>query len=479
MGVTQAELDAVVADHVRVLTKVSQKAFDEVVQENITEFEMTPEEAAEDAVSQFEAQGADLSQIVKDPGMKAEKHKVELMVDNVTKLMGDVTLLTDAMSNLKAELTSESERALAGTNGGVDSCVAILDMHGTNASVSHDAMGLLVTLLLVPSNRDFLRVKGVEAVVAAINAHAQDADVVTMAFKLIRNACVKHETNRGMFMERGMGGFVVTAIRDLHTHEALVEQGCACVRIMTQDDDMRHQHGKAHENARALVEDADALAVFLGILADPKASRGTKASVFSAISRLAIRNAFCEQMMENDASAFVIDALTNHNEHAKLVRHTLLFIKALAGNDDCRKQFGEAGLCAHIIQAMGALLKDAFVCEYALAALTAMTLRSPENAKRVIAAGGAPKIMHAMRMHAGEVGLQRAACMALRNMASRDRQGDVKAVLLDEHAEDAIRTAMAAHPRCGDVGKGALRDLGAEVEFTCLWKGENPNKMKL
>lgn len=38
---------------VRVIT---QDTYDEVVRENITEFDMTPEEAIQDAVAQFEAQ---------------------------------------------------------------------------------------------------------------------------------------------------------------------------------------------------------------------------------------------------------------------------------------------------------------------------------------------------------------------------------------------------------------------------------------
>ena len=44
---------------------ISQETFDSVVQENVEDFEMEPEEAAADAVAQFESQGVDLSNIVK------------------------------------------------------------------------------------------------------------------------------------------------------------------------------------------------------------------------------------------------------------------------------------------------------------------------------------------------------------------------------------------------------------------------------
>ena len=52
--------------------RVSQETFDEAVQENIDTFDMEPEEALADAVSQFESQGINLSNIVKRvPGADA------------------------------------------------------------------------------------------------------------------------------------------------------------------------------------------------------------------------------------------------------------------------------------------------------------------------------------------------------------------------------------------------------------------------
>ena len=53
--------------------RVSQETFDEAVQENIDTFDMEPEEALKDAISQFESQGVNLSNIVKRaPGASGE-----------------------------------------------------------------------------------------------------------------------------------------------------------------------------------------------------------------------------------------------------------------------------------------------------------------------------------------------------------------------------------------------------------------------
>ena len=53
--------------------RVSQETFDAAVQENIDEFDMSPEEAVADAISQFESQGVNLSNVIKRaPGAASE-----------------------------------------------------------------------------------------------------------------------------------------------------------------------------------------------------------------------------------------------------------------------------------------------------------------------------------------------------------------------------------------------------------------------
>lgn len=51
----------------KIMAKViSQETFDEVVKENVVEFEMNVKEAKEETVKQFEAQGINLANIIKD-----------------------------------------------------------------------------------------------------------------------------------------------------------------------------------------------------------------------------------------------------------------------------------------------------------------------------------------------------------------------------------------------------------------------------
>ncbi len=53
--------------------RISQETFDEVVAENVEEFEMTLEEAVQDAIVQFQKQGVDLSNIDRTGGEGREE----------------------------------------------------------------------------------------------------------------------------------------------------------------------------------------------------------------------------------------------------------------------------------------------------------------------------------------------------------------------------------------------------------------------
>ncbi|KPI93219.1 Armadillo repeat-containing protein 6-like [Papilio xuthus] len=69
---------------VRVIT---QETYDDVVKENMDEFDMSPEEAIKEAIAQFEAQGVDLSNIIKDLNLNTgEEHQVSLTVKKLKEL---------------------------------------------------------------------------------------------------------------------------------------------------------------------------------------------------------------------------------------------------------------------------------------------------------------------------------------------------------------------------------------------------------
>lgn len=68
------------------------------------------------------------------------------------------------------------------------------------------------------------------------------------------------------------------------------------------------------------------------------------------------------------------------------------------------------------------------------------------------------------------VGVQKQACMALRNMVARTR--DYCAAILELGAEALLNHAGSNHKDCADEAKAALRDLGCAVHLKELWTGQ-------
>lgn len=91
---------------------ISQETYDDVLKENITEFAMSIEEARDETIKQFEAQGINLANIIKDLTINEEtgnpvmKEAIDALRDHVekTKIM-DENELDRQLGLLTAELS--------------------------------------------------------------------------------------------------------------------------------------------------------------------------------------------------------------------------------------------------------------------------------------------------------------------------------------------------------------------------------------
>ena len=67
---------------------------------------------------------------------------------------------------------------------------------------------------------------------------------------------------------------------------------------MVQDDDVRVPFGKAHENAREIVENHEALKLLTGCLAQYHGHLRTLEACLAAIRSLAVRNEYCQEVVD-------------------------------------------------------------------------------------------------------------------------------------------------------------------------------------
>ncbi|XP_064137085.1 armadillo repeat-containing protein 6 isoform X3 [Loxodonta africana] len=405
-------------DSVRMASKrISQETFDAAVRENIEEFEMGPDEAVREATEQFESQGVDLSTIVK------------------------------TAPRVSADGPEEPE---------------------------HDVLQALDTLaVLTDGQPDLLDAQGLQLLVVTLAQGTGAANLTCTALRLVRHVCLKHEQNRQALVKAGVLPLLTGAIVQHGRCADVVREACGALRVMTLDDDIRVPFGHAHTHAKMIVQENRGLKVLIKAAEAFPDSPGILGELCNTLSRLAVRNEFCQEIVDLGGLGILVGLLADDTNHQDLMKQVLSALRAIAGNDDVKDAIVRAGGAESIVATMTRHLANPQVCEQSCAALCVLALRKPENSRVIMEGGGALAALEAMKAHPQEAGVQKQACMLIRNLVARSQA--FSQPILDLGAEALISKARAAHRDCEDVAKAALRDLGCRVELCELWTGQKGN----
>ncbi|XP_030365135.1 armadillo repeat-containing protein 6 [Strigops habroptila] len=457
--------------------QITQETFDDAVQENMTEFEMDPEEAVREAVQQFESQGVDLSNIVKavrppasENGQK-QKHEILLTLDALGKAVADSDLaeVAEQLVVFTAQCKEQlAFRCLAGQNGAYPVVFSACQVASGDRNLMLKAFYTLSALL--DGQPDLLDSAGQDLLLQTLQEYREDADMVLAGIRCVRHACLKHEQNRQDFVKGGILPLLTGAIIQ-HRHSAdVVRAAASALRIMTFDDDIRVPFGHAHDHAKMIVLENDGLRVLIEAAKAFTDNSSVLSELCATLSRLSVRNEFCQEIVDLGGLNFMVSLLADCIDHPDVVKQVLSAIRAVAGNDDVKDAIVSAGATDLIVLAISHHLANPQICEQGCAALCMLALRKPENCSVIMEGGGALAALQAMKAHPREVAVQKQACMLIRNLVARSR--DFSQPILEMGAENLITEARATHRDCDDVAKAALRDLGCKVELRELWTGQ-------
>jgi len=239
---------------------------------------------------------------------------------------------------------------------------------------------------------------------------------------------------------------------------------CRIWIALVQDDDIRVPFGKAHETARNIVENHSALKILTKSLTKFNSELEVLNMCLAALASLAVRNEYCQEVVDEGGLMFLHDILVKHTEEAELVTRTLKLMKVLAGNDKVKDDVGKAGGIPLVVAAINKHITRPATVEAGCGAITGLTLRQIENSKQVMECDGATTITTAMERHMKHRKVQGAAAAAIRNIVSRDP--GLSQAFIDKGVETLLNTALATHgQKIGDTLRSALRDLGLKVYF--------------
>lgn len=438
---------------------ISQETFDAVVKENVEDFGMDMKEAIADAKEQFEKQGINLNNLV-----ISEKGS-QVVVESVQELFKDLSEddLINHMKIIQGCCEQDlPQRVLATDNG----AYSVLLKQIKTPSLRLEAVKTLSAIM--DTNPDHLEAQGV----ALINNLLHDnphGELAVAVLDWILNCCVRCEANREQFVVSGLLTRLASEAR-IEDKEIMLRV-CRVWIALVQDDDIRVPFGKAHETARTIVENHDALKILTKSLTKFSSELDVLNICLSALANLAVRNEYCEEVVDEGGLIFLHDILVNNTEKAELVTRTLTLIKVLAGNDKVKGDVGKAGGIPLILAALDKHITKPGAVEAGCGALSAVTLRQPDNCKQVVDSNGASIITTAMDRHTKHSKVQGAAASAIRNIVSRNKE--LCQPFIDRDVEKLLNCALNQHgKRIGDTLRSALRDLGLKVELQEHWTGD-------
>lgn len=456
---------------------ITQATFDDVVKENMVEFEMSAEEAVSDAVEQFHSQGVNLLNIIQDPslyGSNGEKKELPV-ISALNSLKSSLSAnkeedILQGLAQLKLECDKDlAVRCTAGNNDAYNTLLQAVEKYKDNLSLLKQT--LLSMISLTNGQPDLLDNKGKELFLELLELHSSNPEVLELVLLFIRNTCIKHEENRQSFVKLCLIEKLASILKTQGSQANIVMVTCQTLQVLTFDDDIRVPFGQAHEHAKMIVTEGNALKLIIDLCKDFPEKPEVMSELFATISKLVVRNEFCQAVMDMGGIHLILSAFQDSIANKDIAKQALSVTKALAGNDNVKEAVVQSGGVQVILAAMTKHQANPRIAELGAATLGAIVLRNQSNCKRVMELNTHHVLLQAMKIHNQDVNVQKQCCMAIRNLVSRTRE--YCDLFLELGAESLIQDAQRNHKSCQDETKAALRDLGCEVHLEERWKGEN------
>lgn len=458
--------------------QITQQTFDDIVKENMQEFDMGVQEAIDDAVQQFESQGVNLSKIIKEASLYATGdgatiHPVIAAVQKLSLTVDadpvDMTVVIAELDTVRAECNVDlPHRCLAASNHAYPTLLKLLKKCSGD---SHTSKAVLHSLCaLVNGQPDLLDEEGSILFMQCLSDFKANEELLILVVRFIRLFCVKHESNRQNFVGKDLIKALSGLLQSHQSNPELVKELCFGLRVLTFDDDVRVPFGKAHEHAKMIVTEGDALKAILKICQVYTDNVSVLGELFLTLGSLAVRDEFCEEVLALGGVQFILQAFQKNIGDKAIVRQALVVLRALAGSDNVKVAVVKQGGIELAVASMVKHASNSSIAEGACGVLAALTLRNPSHCDKVIGCSGHEAIIQVMKIHGDNAAMQKNACMAIRNLVARTREHST--AILELGAEALLTHAGSNHKDCADEVKAALRDLGCVVHLKELWTGQ-------
>ncbi|CAD6201268.1 GSCOCG00000069001-RA-CDS [Cotesia congregata] len=448
---------------------IKQETYDEVVKENIEDLSMTPEEAIEDAIKQFEAQGIDLTNIIKDLALNDNSNVIQSCLENLSTASENKNYedVPRVLESLKTELDKDiARRVFASKENAYPIILALIKDTKDDVSILKPALKAMTSLMT--GNPDLLDSAGIDLQIELLDSQ-EDVECTKNILRWIKECCIKHEMNRQNLVKAGIIDRIMRILNKKEKTSSELRDACGVVRALVLDDDVRLEFGKAHEHASQLAKVA--IDILTNLLSEFKDDEDVVGDLMATLASLVVRNEYCQDVEDAGGLTLILEVMINHADSEKLNGQALKLLSALAGNDNVKSHIVTCGSCPLIVSAISRFKSSESVVAAGFSCISALTLRSSSNAGVFYDCGAPIVMLDAIKQFPKSHKTLRHACRAIRNMAVKNRAESREFVAYG--VESLLADAIKNHGVAVEAeAKAALRDLGLKVDLKEPWTGK-------
>lgn len=212
-----------------------------------------------------------LLNIIQDPSLYgSDGEKKELpVISALNSLKSSLSAykeedILQGLAQLKLECDKDlAVRCTAGNNDAYNTLLQAVEKYKDNLSLLKQT--LLSMISLTNGQPDLLDNKGKELFLELLELHSSNPEVLELVLLFIRNTCIKHEENRQSFVKLGLIEKLASILKTQGSQANIVMVTCQTLQVLTLDDDIRVPFGQAHEHAKMIVAEGNALKLIIDL----------------------------------------------------------------------------------------------------------------------------------------------------------------------------------------------------------------------
>lgn len=183
--------------------------------------------------------------------------KLKISVDGSDK--GEIT---KNLNTLKSECDMDlARRCMAGNNEAYPLLLQASLKHKEDKDLFKEILQGFFSL--TNGQPDLLNEEGCTFFMENLKSFNSDKELLVLNLKIIKNTCIKHESNRQMYVKKKLITNLVTILTENKSEGNVVSETCGLLRCLTYDDDVRVPFGQAHEHAKMIVTEGNSLRTLL------------------------------------------------------------------------------------------------------------------------------------------------------------------------------------------------------------------------